>query len=203
MYRYFFKRIIDLFISIVALTLLLPLLVLLYLLLSIYYKGDPFFYQERAGYKTKAFSIMKFKSMVDAFDRDGKPLPDVARITNVGAFLRKTSIDELPQLINVIKGDMSFIGPRPLYPRYLPHYSTREQLRHEVKPGITGLAQVSGRNNLTWNDRLELDAQYVESLSASLDLRIFGQTVKNVLLRRDIAVIPGEVYQPLDIERKL
>jgi lipopolysaccharide/colanic/teichoic acid biosynthesis glycosyltransferase len=173
---------------------------MLFLFLSVYYRGNPFFLQKRPGYRGRVFSVIKFKSMLDIYDAAGNPLPDMDRITKVGVFLRKSSLDELPQLINVIKGDMSFIGPRPLLVRYLPYYTEREYSRHNVRPGITGLAQVSGRNFLPWKDRLELDAQYVEKLSFSLDLKIFLTTVVKVIKRSDVRILANGV--PFDVYRR-
>lgn len=200
MYRLFFKRFFDLVLASVLFTLSLPVFVVLYVFLAAYYKGSPFFYQERPGYMGRLFRVIKFRSMTDAFDRDGHPLPDKDRITPVGIFLRKTSLDELPQLINVLRGDMSFIGPRPLLTRYLPYYSEREMTRHQVRPGITGLAQVNGRNFLNWKDRLELDARYVEELSFRLDVYIFLRTVVKVFRGSDIKVVPDGT--PFDIYRQ-
>ena len=139
--------------------------------------------------------------MTDERDADGNLLPDAARLTKVGKFVRSTSIDELPQLFNVLKGDMALIGPRPLFVRYLPYYTKREQLRHTVRPGISGWAQVHGRNNLDWDSRLELDAWYAENLSFLIDCKVVFITIKNVLSRKDIVVIPGQKAQPLDVER--
>ncbi len=159
-----------------------------------------FFFQERPGKNAKIFKVIKFKSMTDERDKDGNLLPDAKRLTKVGAFVRKTSIDELPQLINVFKGDMALIGPRPLLPRYLPYYTEREQLRHTVRPGITGYAQVHGRNNSCWDEKLENDVWYVEHLSLCLDVKILFQTVKNVLARKDITVVTTGIF--LDVERE-
>jgi lipopolysaccharide/colanic/teichoic acid biosynthesis glycosyltransferase len=200
MYRYFFKRLVDLAIAVTAFLILLPVFIMLFLFLSVYYRGNPFFLQKRPGYRGRVFSVIKFKSMLDIYDAAGNPLPDMDRITKVGVFLRKSSLDELPQLINVIKGDMSFIGPRPLLVRYLPYYTEREYSRHNVRPGITGLAQVSGRNFLPWKDRLELDAQYVEKLSFSLDLKIFLTTVVKVIKRSDVRILANGV--PFDVYRR-
>lgn len=159
---------------------LLPIFVLIYFLLRLTYRVDPIFKQPRPGKEEKIFEILKFKTMTDAMDDEGKLLPDKDRTTAFGNILRKTSLDEIPQLINVLKGDMSFVGPRPLRVRYLPYYTSREQLRHTVKPGITGLAQVSGRNAITWNKRLELDAVYVENLSLKNDISILIRTAIKV-----------------------
>ncbi|HEY1025860.1 MAG TPA: sugar transferase [Sphingobacteriaceae bacterium] len=200
MYRIFFKRLFDLFFSLLLFILSSPVFGVLILFLSLYYKGSPFFFQKRPGYRTKVFQVIKFKSMKDAFDESGNPLPDEMRITTVGRLLRKTSLDELPQLINVIKGDMSFIGPRPLLMQYLPYYSERELQRHQVRPGITGLAQVSGRNYLNWNDRLELDVHYMENISLRLDSYILFKTIYKVLKGSDINIIPNG--KPFDAFRR-
>lgn len=152
-----------------------------------------FFYHERPGKNGKLFKVIKFKSMTDEMDAEGKLLPNEQRITKIGKFIRKFSIDELPQLINVFKGDMSLIGPRPLVPRYLQLYSKEQMRRHEVRPGITGWAQVNGRNSITWTKKFELDVWYVDHVSLWLDLRIIWMTVKNVLQRKDIDSGGGKV----------
>lgn len=202
LYRDYIKRILDFTLALVMLVLLSPLLLVVYIWLTIANKGaGALFTQERPGKDEQIFKLYKFKSMTDERDAEGNLLPDAQRLTNVGRFVRKTSLDELPQLWNVLKGDMSFIGPRPLLVRYLPYYTEREHHRHDVRPGITGLAQVNGRNHLPWDDRLEMDAQYVERLSFSLDVNIFLKTIKNIISRKDIAVIPGSLGLPLDQER--
>lgn len=201
LYKLFFKRFLDFVASLVVLILLSPIFLAVTILLGIANKGSPFFFQQRPGKNEKIFKIIKFKTMNEAKDSQGNLLPDAQRLTKVGGFIRKTSLDEMPQLINVIKGDMSLIGPRPLFVRYLPYYTNREALRHTVRPGITGLAQVNGRNFLDWNNRLELDAQYVENISLINDIKIALLTIKNVIARKDIAVIPGAIGKPLDIER--
>ncbi|MDM1324949.1 sugar transferase [Acinetobacter pseudolwoffii] len=201
LYKLFFKRFLDFVASLVVLILLSPIFLAVTILLGIANKGSPFFFQQRPGKNEKIFKIIKFKTMNEAKDSQGNLLPDAQRLTKVGGFIRKTSLDEMPQLINVIKGDMSLIGPRPLFVRYLPYYTNREALRHTVRPGITGLAQVNGRNFLDWNSRLELDAQYVENISLITDIKIALLTIKNVIARKDIAVIPGAIGKPLDIER--
>lgn len=191
MYKHFFKRIIDFCIAFVALSVLLLPLVLIALWLHFANKGaGVFFFQERLGKNGKIFKVIKFKSMTDECDADGNLLPNEMRITKVGRFVRKTSIDELPQLINVLKGDMSLIGPRPLLLEYLPYYTEHERLRHTVRPGITGWAQVNGRNAAKWDDRLEMDAYYVEHFSLGMDLKIIFKTIKNVLISKDIEVVP-------------
>lgn len=200
MYKNFFKRAIDFTIVLLALLVIWPFLLVIYIWLTIANKGaGAIFYQERPGKDEKIFRVMKFKSMTDERDANGNLLPDKDRITAVGKFVRKTSIDELPQLVNVLKGDMALIGPRPLLPEYLPYYTERERLRHTVRPGISGWAQVNGRNNVTWNQKLELDAYYVEHLSFLMDLRVLLTTVKNVLGGKDVNVVPSA--GKLNVER--
>ena len=204
MYKNYFKRAIDYTIVLLALLVIWPFLLVIYIWLTIANKGaGAIFYQERPGKDEKIFRVMKFKSMTDERDAEGNLLPDKDRITAVGKFVRKTSIDELPQLINVLKGDMALIGPRPLLPEYLPYYTERERLRHTVRPGISGWAQVNGRNNVTWDQKLELDAYYVEHLSFLMDLRVLLTTVKNVLGGKDVNVVPSAVKGAgkLNVER--
>ena len=160
------------------------------------------FFQERPGKDGKIFKVIKFKTMTDETDSNGNLLPDSERLTKAGIFVRSTSIDEFPQLINVLKGDMSLVGPRPLLVQYLPYYTEREQLRHSVRPGISGWAQVHGRNKVGWDERLELDAYYAEHISFMLDLKIFFMTIKNVLIRKDISVDSNMVETYFDEERK-
>lgn len=202
MYKHFLKRLIDILVSSIALLLIGWLLLLLAFFLHFANKGaGAFFLQERPGKGEKIFKVIKFKSMTDERDSNGDLLDDELRLTKVGKFVRTTSIDELPQLINILKGDMSFIGPRPLLPRYLPYYTERERLRHTVRPGMTGLAQVNGRNKMDWESRLELDAQYFETLSFVNDVKIVFKTIVNVIKKKDIEVLPTGMY--LDEERKL
>ncbi len=192
MYKHFFKRVIDFTIVFMALLVIWPFLLIIYVWLTIANKGaGAIFYQERPGKDGKIFKVMKFKSMTDERDAEGNLLPDSKRLTKVGRFVRSTSIDELPQLINVLKGDMSLIGPRPLLVKYLPYYTEREQLRHSVRPGITGWAQVNGRNHVLWEERFELDVYYVEHISMMLDIRVVLTTIKNILSRKDIEVAPN------------
>lgn len=192
MYQHFFKRLIDFTIVLIALLCIWPILLIITIWLHFANKGaGAFFTQERPGKDSKIFKVIKFKSMTDERDEHGNLLPNNQRITKVGKFIRKTSIDELPQLFNVLKGDMALIGPRPLLPEYLPYYTEREQLRHSVRPGITGWAQVNGRNCVKWDDRLELDVYYVEHLSFLLDCKIIFRTVKNVLVGKDIQIVPS------------
>ena len=198
MYRKIIKPALDFLIALIAFIVLSPIFVVVMVGLWFANDGKPFFYQLRPGKGERIFKIIKFKTMNDRRDANGQLLPDAERLTKIGTFVRKTSLDEIPQLLNVLKGDMSLIGPRPLLVKYLPYYSKREQLRHTVRPGITGLAQVNGRNKLNWDDRLELDAQYVENLSFLLDIKILFRTIVNVLLRKDIAV----GYIDLDDYRK-
>lgn len=191
MYKHFFKRFFDFWIALIALVCISPILIVIAIWLHFANKGaGAFFFQERPGKDGKIFKVIKFKSMTDEKDADGKLLPDKDRITAVGRFVRKTSIDELPQLVNVLKGDMALIGPRPLLPEYLPYYTEREQLRHTVRPGISGWAQVNGRNNVSWDQKLEYDAYYVEHLSFEMDLKVIFTTIKNVLASKDIEIVP-------------
>ena len=187
MYSTFFKIILDVTISFIALLFLSPILVVVTLLLTIANKGKPFFFQTRPGKDEKLFNIVKFKTMTDAQDNNGNLLPDGERMTKIGNFVRKTSLDELPQLINVIKGDMSLIGPRPLLVEYLPLYSAEQKKRHLVQPGITGWAQVNGRNAISWKDKFKLDVYYVNNISFRFDLKVLFLTIKKVLIREGIS----------------
>lgn len=192
MYKHFFKRVIDFTIALVALLVIWPILLIIYIWLTIANKGaGALFYQERPGKGEKIFRVMKFKSMTDERDAEGKLLPAAQRLTKVGAFIRKTSIDELPQLINVLKGDMALIGPRPLLPKYISLYNEEQHRRHEVRPGITGWAQVNGRNNITWTEKFKLDVWYVDHCSLWLDIKIIFMTIKNVLSSKDIVLSTG------------
>ncbi len=188
MYKHFFKRFFDILIALFVLLFLLPFLLLIVVWLHFANKGSGiFFTQERPGKDEKIFKIIKFKSMTDEWDAAGNLLPDAQRITKVGAFIRKTSIDELPQLFNVLKGDMALVGPRPLLPEYLSLYNKEQARRHEVRPGITGWAQVHGRNAISWSERLALDVWYVEHCSFLLDIQIVFQTIKKVFIREGIS----------------
>lgn len=199
-YRDFFKRVIDIVASGGALLILSIPMAAVTAWLHFANKGaGAFFFQERPGKDGKIFKIWKFKSMTDERDANGELLPDVDRLTKVGKFVRKSSIDELPQLWNVLKGDMSLIGPRPLLPRYLPYYTEREMHRHDVRPGITGLAQVEGRNNNTWEDMFDKDVEYVGNISFFNDCRILFLTIKNVFISKDIEAAPQGEF--LDVER--
>lgn len=192
MYKKYIKRIIDFTVSLIALLCIGWFLIIVAIWLHFANKGaGAFFLQERPGKDEKIFRVIKFKSMTDERDADGNLLPDKDRITAVGKFVRKTSIDELPQLINVLKGDMALIGPRPLLPKYLPLYNEEQHRRHEVRPGITGWAQVNGRNNVTWTEKFKLDVWYVDHCSMWLDIKILFMTVKNVLASKDIVLTTG------------
>lgn len=187
MYKCFFKRLIDFIIALCTLAFIWPILLLITIWLYFANKGaGAFFTQERPGKDGKIFRVIKFKSMTDERDAEGKLLPDAKRLTHVGKFVRATSIDELPQLINVLKGDMALIGPRPLLPEYLPLYSEEQARRHEVRPGITGWAQVNGRNAISWSRKFELDVWYVEHCSLLLDVRIMLLTIKKVFAKEGI-----------------
>lgn len=189
MYRLFFKRLIDFTVALLALAVLWPFLLLATVILYFSNQGaGVFFLQRRPGKGGKIFRVIKFKTMTDERDAEGNLLPDAERMTKIGRFIRSASIDELPQLINVLKGDMSLIGPRPLAVQYLPYYSETENRRHEVRPGITGLAQVNGRNAISWEERFGYDVDYVEHLSFSMDFRILLKTVCKVIKRADIGV---------------
>ena len=193
------KKIADRIISLVALLVLLPLTTLLVMVLRLSHgKNGVFFQQKRIGLNQKEFHVLKFKSMSDEKDKAGNLLPDQDRMTAVGTFLRKTSLDELPQLFNVLKGDMSLIGPRPLLPKYLPLYSKEQNRRHEVKPGITGWAQVNGRNNISWKKKFELDVWYVDNQSFLLDLKILWMTLIKVIKRKDITTEDPAQFQPFN-----
>ena len=187
MYPSFFKRILDFCIALTVLVCVSPLLLIVTVWLHFANKGaGAFFLQERPGWKAKIFKVIKFKTMTDERGADGELLPAAQRLTSVGQFVRSTSIDELPQLINVLKGDMALIGPRPLLPQYLPLYSEKQARRHEVRPGITGWAQCHGRNAISWTRKFEYDVWYVDHLSIYLDLKILFLTIKKVLCREDI-----------------
>ena len=188
MYKYFFKQVIDFSIALLALLFLSPIFVIILVGLYIANSGKPFFYQERPGKKNRIFTIIKFKTMNDKKDKNGKLLPDFERLTKLGSIVRKTSLDEIPQLINVLKGDMSLIGPRPLLPRYLPLYDDTQKRRHDVKPGITGWAQINGRNAISWEDKFKYDVWYVDNCSFLLDVKIFWMTFVKVIKREGINV---------------
>lgn len=200
MYKNFFKRFFDFWISLIALICISPILLVVTIWLHFANKGaGAFFFQERPGKDEKIFKVIKFKTMTDERDEEGNLLPDELRITKVGKFVRSTSIDELPQLINVLKGDMSFIGPRPLLVKYLPFYTEEERLRHTVRPGISGWAQVNGRNTIGWDKKLAYDVEYVKNLSLMMDIKVLFKTIHNVLARTDVVL---QAIPDLDDYRK-
>ena len=187
MYKHFFKRFFDFWISLIALICISPILLVVTVWLHFANKGaGVFFFQERPGYKGKLFKVIKYKTMTDERDVNGNLLPDEVRLTKVGSFVRSTSIDELPQLINVLKGDMALIGPRPLLVQYLPLYSKEQMRRHDVRPGISGWTQCHGRNKISWTEKFKLDVWYVDHLSLLTDLKVIFITIKKVLFREDI-----------------
>ena len=187
MYKHFFKRFFDFWISLIALICISPILIVVTIWLHFANKGaGAFFFQARPGKDGKIFKVIKFKTMTDERDASGNLLPDADRLTRVGTFVRSTSIDELPQLINVLKGDMALIGPRPLLVQYLPLYSKEQMRRHDVRPGISGWAQCHGRNQISWTEKFKLDVWYVDHLSLLTDLKVIFITIKKVLIREDI-----------------
>lgn len=186
MYRRFLKRPLDFILSLIAIVILGPLLIVLSIIGAIAMKGSPFFKQPRPGKDEKIFNLIKFRTMSNAKDKTGKLLPDAARLNSYGKFLRAASLDELPELFNILVGNMSIIGPRPLMVRYLPYYTEEEHRRHTVRPGLTGYAQVHGRNALSWDDRFKLDLQYVDHITFLMDLKIIFDTIKIVFKREGI-----------------
>ena len=197
MYKHFFKRVIDFTLVLIALAIIWPILLVVTIWLHFVDKGaGAFFFQERPGWNGKIFKVIKFKTMTDERDTDGNLLPDADRLTKVGKFVRSTSIDELLQLINVLKGDMALIGPRPLLVQYLPLYSKEQTYRHEVRPGITGWAQVNGRNAISWTKKFELDVWYVDHCSFLLDLKILFLTIKKVFVREGISSDTSVTMEP-------
>jgi len=193
MYKHFFKRFFDFLIALIALICISPILLVVTVWLHFANKGaGAFFFQERPGKDGKIFKVIKFKTMTDERDANGELLPDADRLTRVGRLVRSTSIDELPQLFNVLKGDMSLIGPRPLLVQYLPLYSKEQARRHEVRPGISGWAQCHGRNNISWTEKFKLDVWYVDHVSLMTDLKVIFITIKKVILKEDINQVGGE-----------
>ena len=187
MFKHFIKPLGDFFIAILLLLILSPIILLTAIFLFLANNGKVFFFQQRPGLNSKPFKIIKFKTMRDAFDKEGVPLPDDLRLTKVGSIVRSASLDELLQLINVLKGDMSLVGPRPLLMQYLSRYSPEQAKRHNVKPGITGWAQVNGRNAISWEQKFKLDIEYVEKQSFALDFKILWMTFLNVIQRKGIS----------------
>lgn len=196
MYTKVFKRFFDLFFSCVGIVLVSPIILIVIILLSIANKGKPFFFQDRPGKNERLFRLVKFKTMNENRDSNGKLLPDTKRLTIAGRIIRATSLDELPQLWNVIKGDMSLIGPRPLLVSYLKFYSEFERKRHNVRPGITGWAQVNGRNTISWEQKFEYDVWYVNNQSFNLDIKIFFLTIKKVIYSEGINMSDQETMEP-------
>jgi len=198
MYRLYFKRFFDFFYSLILLIILSPLFIFIAFLCIIFFKGKIFFTQKRVGKNEKIFTIVKFISMKPLTEKN---ITDASRTSRFGSILRKSSMDEIPQLLNVLIGDMSLIGPRPLLVKYLPYYSVAEKTRHQVRPGITGLAQINGRNNLSWDHRLQFDIQYVKNLSLDLDLKIFIKTIVVTFSAKNIQADVELNLQDLDVER--
>lgn len=192
------KRIFDFVSAFILLFLFSPVLIVVFVVLSIKFKNHPFFFQQRTGLDQKIFRIIKFKTMSDAVDSNGLLLPDEQRLSKVGTALRNLSLDELPQLLNVLKGDMSLIGPRPLLPEYLPHYSSVQIRRHEVKPGITGWAQVNGRNSISWEEKFKLDVWYVDNHSWNLDFKIILLTILKILTKDSVSPSSGVTMPRFD-----
>ena len=186
MYRSFFKRVLDFWISLAGLILLSPVLLILTVTGAVRMKGNPFFTQERPGYRERIFRLIKFRTMTNEKDAEGNLLPDAQRLCGYGRFLRASSLDELPELINILKGDMALVGPRPLLVKYLPRYSEEQRHRHDVRPGLTGYAQVHGRNAVTWEEKFEMDVWYTRHVSFLLDFRILMKTVGTVLKHEGI-----------------
>ena len=193
MYRKYIKRLLDIVISLTALVVLSPILLIVAILVRCKLGSPVIFYQQRPGYNEEIFKLCKFRTMTDERDANGELLPDAVRLTKFGRMLRATSLDELPELWNILKGDMSIIGPRPLLVSYLPYYTEEEKLRHTVRPGLTGLAQVSGRNLLDWDKRFATDVEYVRNLTFAMDVRIFFLTIMKVFVRENIEVDTNQV----------
>ncbi len=203
MYRKFFKRFFDFILSLLALAVLSPILLILVIVGTIFMKGNPFFTQERPGKDEKIFRLIKFRTMDNRKDKDGNLLPDDVRLNKYGRILRSTSLDELPELINILKGDMSIVGPRPLLVEYLPYYYENERHRHDLRPGLTGLAQVNGRNAIdSWEERFEYDIEYINKCSLKMDIGIIFKTIYKVLKRSDIQVGSEIKVGRLDVDRK-
>lgn len=207
LYAKYYKRLIDFILSLCAIIVLSPLFVILIILGIIKMKGNPFFTQDRPGWNERVFKLIKFRTMSNEKDKEGNLLPDEIRLNKYGEFLRSTSLDELPELFNILLGELSIIGPRPLLVSYLPYYTAEEHHRHDVRPGLTGYAQVHGRNYVTWEDKFKMDLWYVEHLSFATDVRIIIETIRVVFKRENIEtaskiIHDGVVYQPLDVERE-
>ncbi|MEH7375008.1 MULTISPECIES: sugar transferase [Bacillaceae] len=197
------KRLFDIFVGLLLLCLFSPIMLGVAIVVRVKLGSPILFKQKRVGYHEQIFTLFKFRTMTNEKDETGNDLPDSIRLTKVGLMIRRLSLDELPQLLNVVKGDMSLVGPRPLLVRYLPYYSLEERKRHSVRPGITGYAQVEGRNQLDWNSRLGLDVKYVENMSFGLDLRIIFKTISKTLKRDGIANVPDQQMLDFDVERRM
>ncbi len=200
MYSKYSKSIFDFVFSIFGILILLPVILIIAVVLFLSYKESPFFFQQRTGKNGKVFKIIKFKTMNDKKNKEGKLLSDSLRLTKLGSFIRKTSLDEIPQLFNVLKGDMSIIGPRPLLPGYYHLYTDFQNRRHEIKPGITGWAQVNGRNAISWDKKFEYDVWYVDHISFTLDFKIIMKTVLKVLKKEGITITDNEKIEPYKVE---
>lgn len=202
MYAKYIKRPMDFCLSLCAILVLSPVLLVLTVVGAFAMKGNPFFTQQRPGKDEKIFKLIKFRTMTCETDEEGNPLPDEKRLTKYGKFLRSTSIDELPELINILKGDMSIVGPRPLLPEYLPYYTEEEKHRHDVRPGLTGLAQINGRNAIIWEQIFAYDLEYINAVTLVTDIKIIFLTVYRVLKRSDVLVGASDGSGRLDVERK-
>jgi len=202
MYKYYIKRVIDIVISFALMIVFMPVMALIFICLLVLNNGKPLFLQKRVGKNEVLFTLIKFRTLADKFDEKGVLLPDHLRSTKIGRILRKSSLDELPQLLNVLLGDMSLIGPRPLLIKYLPYYTAMERKRHDLKPGISGLAQISGRNELKWSKRLALDVYYVKHASFRLDVIIFLKTIGKILSASDVIFDKPYTIADLDDERR-
>lgn len=203
MYKYFFKRILDFLLSLIMIVILSPFFLIFTPIVAIAMGGNPFFCQLRPGKKGKIFKLIKYRSMTNKKDKDGNLLPDEQRLTKFGKFIRKTSLDELPELFNILFGQMSFIGPRPLLVSYLPYYTEEEMHRHDVRPGLTGLAQVSGRNNVSWEKRFELDVEYARKLTLWKDIKIIFGTIKSVFSHNGVELNVLENFDDYRKKQKL
>jgi undecaprenyl phosphate N,N'-diacetylbacillosamine 1-phosphate transferase len=201
MYKKYFKRFFDVVISLFLLVIFIPVMLLVLILLFVATRENPFFVQTRPGLNEKIFRIIKLKTMNDNKSENGVLLPDAQRLTTIGRFIRKTSLDEIPQLINVLMGDMAIIGPRPLLVSYLPYYSERERLRHSIRPGITGWAQINGRNSVNWDERLAFDVEYVKSVNFKFDIKILYKTLLKIIVSEGVVVDPESIMKNLDDER--
>lgn len=202
MYAKYIKRTLDLILSLMALIVLMPLMIIIGILVRINLGSPIIFKQKRPGKNEKIFTLYKFRTMTDKRDIDGNLLPDEYRLTKFGKFLRSTSLDELPELINIIKGDMAIVGPRPLLVEYLPYYTEEEKHRHDVRPGLTGLAQVNGRNEISWEEKLKYDTEYIKKISFYSDLKIIFKTIKKTIKRKDIKMGKELQFGKLNVERE-